>query len=244
MGLVIGLILGAIAYFPPSADTNWTTAIISVLTSGINLAAVMLLLPRMVQILMEGLIPLSESAHEFMAKRAGGRDIHIGLDAAILIGHPSVIATSLLLVPITILLSIILPGNRMLPFADLAAIPFFVCMFAPITKGNVVRMTIIGTICAAVGLYMASWMAPIQTLAAPMAGVTIPEGASMITNMGDGWVTSAAALIFPSTIGGVFTEAIVLIVVVALLVWAFLGLNKRRKSWSKVAGAVYEGETI
>lgn len=240
LGLVIGLVLGAIAYLPPTGETALSSAIISVLTSGVNLAAVMLLLPRMVQILMEGLIPLSESAHEFMSKHAGGREIHIGLDAAILIGHPSVIATSLLLVPITILLAIILPGNRMLPFADLAAIPFFVCMFAPVTKGNVVRMTIIGTICAVLGLYMASWMAPIQTMAAPLAGVTIPANASLITNMGDGWVTSAAALIFPSTVGGVLAEVITLIVVVALLVWAFIGLNKHRKSWSKVAGATEE----
>jgi len=243
LGLVIGLILGVIAYMPPSGTTTWTTAIISVLASGINLAAVMLILPRMVQILMEGLIPISESAHEFMAKRAGGREIHIGLDAAILIGHPAVIATSLLLVPITILLAIILPGNRMLPFADLAAIPFFVCMFAPITKGNVVRMTIIGTICAIIGLYMASWMAPIQTLAAPMAGVKIPAGATMITNMGDGWVTSAAALIFPATVGGAVAEVIALVVALALIVWAFVGFNKHRKSWSKVAGAGFEDET-
>ena len=241
LGLVIGLVLGAIAYLPPQGDVTWTSGIITVLSTGINLAAVMLLLPRMVQILMEGLIPISEAARDFMSKRAGSREINIGLDAAILIGHPSSIATALLLVPITIVLAIILPGNRMMPFADLAAIPFFVCMFAPITRGNVARMTILGTLAAIAGLYLASWMAPLQTMAAPIAGVAIPEGATLITNMGDGWTTSASYLSFPASFSSIaqWIWLVVWVVVIFILVKLF---NKNKKSWSKLAGATYEEE--
>ena len=67
LGLVIGLILGIIAFYNAG---DLTTVLTKVLGTAINLAAVMLLLPRMVQILMEGLIPISESAREFMQKRA------------------------------------------------------------------------------------------------------------------------------------------------------------------------------
>ncbi|HHJ06855.1 MAG TPA: PTS sugar transporter subunit IIC, partial [Anaerolineae bacterium] len=94
-GLVIGLALGILGYYN-AGDAQ--TVIIKVLQTGMNLAAVMVLLPRMVQILMEGLIPVSEAARDFMQKRASGREIYVGLDSAILIGHPSAISSSLILV--------------------------------------------------------------------------------------------------------------------------------------------------
>ena len=55
------------------------------------------LMPRMVKILMEGLIPVSESVKEFLQKRdlGKGRELTIGLDAAVAVGHPAVIATAL-----------------------------------------------------------------------------------------------------------------------------------------------------
>ena len=117
---------------------------VKILQTGINLAAVMLLLPRMVQILMEGLIPISEAARDFMKRRASDREIYIGLDSAVLIGHPAAISTGLVLVPIAIVLSIILPGNHVLLFADLAVIPFVVALFAPLMRGNVFRMIVAG----------------------------------------------------------------------------------------------------
>ena len=42
------------------------------------------------------------------------------MDAALTVGHPTVMSTSLLLVPISLLLAVILPGNQVLPFGDLA----------------------------------------------------------------------------------------------------------------------------
>jgi len=109
LGLIIGLILGilAFAFNVPEGQSGLVT-ISKILGVGMNLAAVMLLLPRMVAILMEGLIPVSEAARDFMQRRASGREIYIGLDSAILIGHPAAISTALVLVPIAILLSLIL----------------------------------------------------------------------------------------------------------------------------------------
>ena len=116
----------------------------------------MVLLPRMVRILMEGLIPVSEAARDFMAKRATGREIYIGLDSAVLVGHPANISAGLLLVPIAIVLLIILPGNHMLLFADLAVLVFLCTQFAPAAKGNVLRMIIVGTILLIIGFYISN----------------------------------------------------------------------------------------
>ncbi len=53
-----------------------------IINLGMSMAAVMVLMPRMVKILMEGLMPVSESARTWLNKRFGEREIYIGLDAA------------------------------------------------------------------------------------------------------------------------------------------------------------------
>lgn len=238
LGLALGAILGAIAFLPPGEGVTVTDALIKVMKTAINLAAVLLLMPRMVSILMEGLTTVSEAARDFMAKRFEGREIHLGLDAAVLIGHPSTLAASLLLIPITIVLAVILPGNRMMPFADFAALPFFVSLLVPITRGNVARMVILGSLGAIAGLYMATWMAPIQTEAAmQVAAGAVPEGAGLISNMGDGWVTTAWALLAPARGGGPVIGVIwiaIFIVVVLGLGYAF---NRNPSKWATISGA-------
>lgn len=227
LGLVIGLILGAMGYY------NAEQAAVKILQTGMNLAAVMLLLPRMVQILMEGLIPVSEAAREFMKKRASDREIYIGLDSAILIGHPAAISSSLVLVPIIILLSIILPGNRVLLFADLAIIPFVVALFAPLMKGNIFRMIVAGILELGAGFYIATNMAPLFTAAAQNAGFAMPEGASQITSIGDGFLWPQ--FVFTKLVDAL--GVIGLVVVAALLVVAWVFYLKSPAKWEEAAGA-------
>lgn len=175
-GLVLGLLLGLLAGY----DAKGT------LQLGVTMAGVMLLMPRMVRILMEGLMPVSEAARSFMQKRFAGRTVHIGLDSAIAVGHPAAIATSLILVPIAIGLAVILPGNHVLPFGDLATIPFMVAMVVPVVNGNVFRSVVIGAVVLAVGLLIATNVAPLHTEVAVASGFQIPEGATVISSICDG----------------------------------------------------------
>src|SRR5690625_5707054 len=91
---------------------------------------------KMVALLMEGLIPISESASEFMKKKYKNKQIYIGMDSALSVGHASVLSVSMVLIPIALILSIILPGNQVLPFGDLATIPFLVCLMVPVFRGK------------------------------------------------------------------------------------------------------------
>jgi PTS system galactitol-specific IIC component len=207
-----------------------------VLKVGISLAAVMLLMPRMVQILMEGLIPVSEAARDFMQKRASGREIYIGLDSAILIGHPAAISSALILVPLAILLSIILPGNRVILFADLAVIPFVVAMMAPLMRGNVVRMVIAGFFELLIGFYIASTMSPFFTKAAQQAGFKMPENASQITSIADGFLWPGWLFTTLSSMAGIIGVLIILVLLV--VVWFFYAKNAR--AWEIAAGAPKE----
>ena len=151
------------------------------------MAGVMVLMPRMVKLLMEGLIPISEGAREFLQKRFGedseNAKIYIGLDAAVTTGHPAVIATALILVPLTLLMAVILPGNIVLPFGDLATIPFFVAMIVAAARGNIIHSVIAGVVVISISLLIASFMAEFQTSMGLMAQFKMPDGAALISSI-------------------------------------------------------------
>lgn len=177
IGSILGIVMGVLAGYD----------IKGVLNIGVTMGAVLVLIPKMAAMLMEGLIPLSDAAQEFIQKRFKTQSkLYIGLDSAVVIGHPAAMAASLVLVPVTILLAGVLPGNRVLPFADLAVLPFMLCMIVPVTKGNVFRTLIIGFLTVGAGLLIATNMAPLHTQLAIDAKFAIPEGATMIASICDG----------------------------------------------------------
>lgn len=153
LGFILGFALGLAAGFDISKS----------LVFGMNLAAIMFILPRMVKILMEGLAPLTESARTFMQKRFPGKEIYIGLDAAVAIGRPEIITTGIILIPITLLLAAVMPGNVLLPLVDLTALPYWVIWAVIPSKGNLFRSIITATIFAAIWLTCASLLAPMVT---------------------------------------------------------------------------------
>ncbi|MFS0561092.1 PTS galactitol transporter subunit IIC [Terribacillus sp. 179-K 1B1 HS] len=176
IGLLLGAAIGALAGY----------GVGDIIEIGMAMAAVMVLMPRMVKILMEGLMPVSESARNWLSKRFGKSEINIGLDAAVLLGHPAVISTALILTPITVLLAVILPGNAVLPFADLATIPFIVAFIVGAAKGNIIHSVITGTIMIALSLYMATDIAPIFTEMTTNADIEMPEGSAMVSSIDQG----------------------------------------------------------
>lgn len=176
IGLALGTIIGILAGF----------GIGDVIEIGMAMAAVMVLMPRMVKILMEGLMPVSESAREWLNKRFGQSEITIGLDAAVLLGHPSVISTALILVPITVVLAVILPGNALLPFGDLATIPFIVAFIVGAAKGNIVHSVIVGAVLISISLYLATDVAGLFTQMAQNANFDMPEGSAQISSIDQG----------------------------------------------------------
>ncbi|MCM3411722.1 PTS galactitol transporter subunit IIC [Metabacillus litoralis] len=176
MGLILGIGLGLLAGYSFG----------EVIQVGMAMAGVMVLMPRMVKILMEGLTPVSESARSFLSKKFGQQDIYIGLDAAVAIGHPSVISTALILVPITVALAVVLPGNNVLPFGDLATIPFIVAFIVGAARGNIIHSVIVGTILIALTLYLATDLAQVHTQLAIDGKFNMPEGTSLVSSLDQG----------------------------------------------------------
>jgi PTS system galactitol-specific IIC component len=153
IGLIIGIVIGVLAGYDFA----------KVVQLGMQTAAVMKIMPKMVAMFMEGLLPISESAKEFTDKKLHGRKVNIGMDAALTVGHPAVMSTYLLLVPISLLLAIALPGNQVLPFGDLAFYAFAICLMIPFFKGNIVRSILGSSIYMCTMLYLSTWLAPLIT---------------------------------------------------------------------------------
>ncbi|MCL6451599.1 MAG: hypothetical protein K6T75_09940 [Acetobacteraceae bacterium] len=175
VGGTLGAGLAALAGYP-------ATGVVSV---GVTVGAVMVLLPRMVEHLAEGLRPVCERAAEVVGRRFPGRRVNIGLDVAVLISHPAVITTALLMVPLSLAVAVVLPGNRILPFTDLAILPSMVTFLVGASRGNLVRATLVGLMMLPLFLWVASDLAPAHALMledAPtrMAGVALPEPGSPV----------------------------------------------------------------
>ena len=218
LGFIIGFLLGIL---------GGESFVDSILTA-VNTAAVMVLIPRMVAILVEALTPVAEAANKFMTTRFKGREFYIGLDSAILAGNSTVIATGLLMVPIEILLALALSplGNHTLPFIDLADGVFVAAMLAPLVAGDVILTTLLGAIVMGIGLIFTTLLAPAVTdlVNTSSLGLDIPTGYATYTVMSDAAIPTSYGLYY------IFqTPAGVAIVISLLLVVGLYFLKKRVK---------------
>lgn len=174
VGFFMGIILGVLAGYDLKA----------VLQLSIQTGAVMLLMPRVIKPIMDGLMPISRQARKHLQSKFGGQEFLIGLDPALLLGHSTVVSASLIFIPLSILIAVILPGNAVLPFGDLATIGFFVAMGVAIHQGNLFRIIISGSIIIAMTLWIATQMIPHTTQLAIDAG-SIAQG-SLLAAMDQG----------------------------------------------------------
>ncbi len=160
------------------------------LNLGMVVGTAMILIPKIIGFFMEALTPIAQSAKEFMTKHFGGREFYIGLDSAVLIGHPITVAAGIIMIPIVLALALVLPGNRVLPFGDLAATFYFVAMVPFMSKGNLFRSVICGIFIFVVVLYVCTSFGSALTTMATSVGFAIPEGAVDITALSAGnWVS-------------------------------------------------------
>ena len=216
IGFILGLILGIAAGYPVK----------SILEISIATAALMLLLPRMVKILMEGLIPLSDAAKTFMQKRFKGREFYIGLDSAITLANPTTMVVGILLIPITLLIAL-LPFNIVLPAGDLSAGAYYVCMFAIIHKNDFLRTLISGTILMTIVYWLMSFFAPMINELAISAGM-VEAGATLGISAGMNPVGGLMNLIV-QLVGGHLGGIVMLLVAAGIYVLVSI-YNKKNEN--------------
>ena len=244
LGVIVGALIGAFAHINDFYDMEafrakteaaeqmknplavitmtdiWVKYIVKdILFLGVVMGAVMELIPRITKLFIDGLMPISDKTREVVSRKFKGKTIHIGMSPALVIGHPTTLVVSVLLIPVILVLAVVLPGNQFLPVASLAGIFYVFPMILPYTKGNVVKTFIIGLIAMVVGLYFVTSMAPDFTLAANDVFKTTGDTSAKIPFIKEGVQYDAGALDFASSL-----LSFVIYVCVKYLRWIGMGV--------------------
>ena len=176
LGLVIGCGIGAL-----KCD-SWKGVVDSIpqiLKLGVTVGAVMELIPRITGLFIEGLKPICDKIRSILERRSTGQAIHIGMSPALVIGHPTTLVVSILLIPVILFLSVFRPGNKCLPLASLAGMFYLFPCVLPITKGNVPKTFVVGLVALVAGLFFVTNLTPAFTKAIAAAncdGISVPPG--------------------------------------------------------------------
>lgn len=181
LGVIVGVGIGCLTC---KSGAEIIDKIPYILGLGIKMGAVMELIPRVTVLFIEGLKPISDATRALIARKFKGADgLNIGMSPALVIGHPTTLVVSLLLIPVTLGLAVLLPGNEFLPLASLAGMFYVFPLVLPYTKGNVLKTFIVGLVVIVLGLFLVTNIAPYFTkaaqdvyLATGDAAVHIPEG--------------------------------------------------------------------
>lgn len=179
LGFIIGLLVGFLAYCAvPGMD--WPTKIGKILLMAVTLSAIMIITPKMAALLLQGVVPVSNAIQKLTQKRFGGRKFYIGMDTAVGIGNPVVLACATLMIPLSLVFAFILPGNKFLPTIGLTGFVFMFPLIVSVVHGDFFRSFIIGAINVILGLYIGTNLSPFFTKAARAAHFAIPKGSTLI----------------------------------------------------------------
>lgn len=221
LGVIVGCLVGVLARYE----------LPGILMLGVQMGAVMELIPRITGLFIEGLMPISDATRQLIARKfKNASGLNIGMSPALVIGHPATLVVSLLLIPVVIFLSVILPGNEFLPLASLAGMFYLFPLVLPITRGNVFKTFVVGLVALVVGVYFVTNLAPAFTLAArdvyvvtQDAAVKIPDGFAHAASL-DFASSPFAWVIYHLTVSLKYVGPALLALFTVFMVW----LNRRR----------------
>ena len=217
--IVIGGILGAGIGFLAGYDVQ------TALPLGIKMSAVMVLMPKIVKCIMDGLLPLTERAKVLLTKHFGNSEFFIGMDPAVLLGDPQVVTVGLLFIPLTLLIAVLVPGNRVLPFGDLATIGFFIAIAVAVHKGNLFRSLTSGTAIMTMTIWIANQTIPWLTALATSTGSTSTGNLVAALDQGGSPIT----YIFTQTFTLQNVTGLIVIAVIYVICWLFtIRCSKKR----------------
>lgn len=192
MGLIFGALISILAGDPVD----------QIMIVAMSTSATMVLTPKMMQILMQGLLPFADAVKNTLSKKFPDANFTMGVDAALTVADDSVITVGIIMVPITLVLAAFLPGNKLLPVADIAYQAMWLaawpCAFG---KGNIVRGILSATLVTAAVLLIGTAMAPVHTELALTGGFVLPEGMELISTEDAGTHLIGYLL---SLVGGLF----------------------------------------
>lgn len=145
--------------------------------------------------------PLSDGISTMMSKRLRGRRLFVAIDWPVLASRAEIWAVANILAPILLIIAMVLPGNRVLPLGGIILTVLTPALLI-VTRGRVIRMTIIGTILIPLFLWAATLIAPFLTETSINMG-NFPEGLSqgqLFSSIDSDPVEKMLAILFGRTV--------------------------------------------
>lgn len=209
LGFILGVIFGIIGVL--GTHDLEGSAVAYVLQLAVRCATALTLFPVISKYFMQALAPISEAVSEFMNKRFKGKTLVVGLDWPFLGGSNEIWLAVIWTIPVTLIYSLILPGNQLLPFAGIINIALAVPAFL-VTKGNLPRMLVLCLIGVPCFLWVGTAFAPFMTDLANTTGAVSLAAGQLISNSSiDGPVATYALSHVFLLLKGNFIPLIVLI---------------------------------
>lgn len=221
IGVIIGVLLGAAAGY----------TIKMILELSIHLAAVMFLLPKCGQLIADGISPVSESLKQWIQERFPNKQqLFVAVDTGVIMNHKSVMITGLILMPVALVISFMIPGNKTLPLGDLPNLISIMSVSVLVSRGNVIRGVLTGIPVVATFLLISSNLAPLITALSTETGITIGDG-QMITAFTDGGNHARYFLIY------LFQGNLIAITIIPLIsIMMYLSYRRAKSISSQIPG--------
>ena len=108
-------------------------------------------------------------------------------------------ASAVILYPLIVLLAVILPGNKLLPIASLAIVPYWCGAVAAQFKGNVFRIVVFTLLWTIPVFYLATFQADIVTLT--MSKLGMGDATQSCFDMGGDLLGSGILQLFKAIFG-------------------------------------------
>jgi PTS system galactitol-specific IIC component len=174
--VAIGVFLGILAGY----------RVRQLLELAIHVAAVMFLLPHCGTLIGQGMQPFNLKLKAAIQRVLPGRvGLTVGMDAGVLMGLQPVIVTGLVLMPVSLGLAFLIPGNKTIPLGDLANLVSVMSVIVLAMRGNVFRAVLAGVPVVIGYLLISTALSPLFTRLAARTG-SAASYAGPITAFTDG----------------------------------------------------------
>lgn len=224
IGLIVGLFLGFLAGYQ----------VRELLELAVHIAAVMFLLPPCGALIGKGIEPVSLRLKEVITRRFSNRhDLRVGMDSGPLLQNRSILVTGLILMPLSLGLAFVVPGNRTLPLGDLPNLISVSAITVLVLRNNVFRAVIAGILVVATYMMIATHFADLYTRMAGAVGFDFEGYQGPITAFTDGGHHMRYLLfyVFQGNLIAISSIAIVL-----LLMWFTRRQSRRMEADEGITG--------
>ena len=155
-GLLIGILLGTVS----------GRGLYNSVELGVIIGGSLYVLPRLLQVLARAVSSVISPINERVAKRRLKVPLQFGVGAIVGIANPTVLLTAIIMVPVSILLGYVLPGNLVLPQGDIAMLFYMMILIVALSGSCLIRSLLTGTISVVAMLYCGTALTQLVSRAA------------------------------------------------------------------------------